>query len=174
MLPIAEAEPVGNVEGNIGGPLCEAPSLCRGRRPHHAGKERVGTWETSCRSQSQGPGPSWEARMSVAGQEGRRSRTGHSTVEGLEQGREERRRRAWRERDPAGRNGRCRSTPRTRRVIGGTDRRIETEWAAQAPNIDRARLPARARCGKAARRDLWGRCRVTGASTRPSTLGVLT
>jgi hypothetical protein len=30
------------------GPLCEAPSLCRGRRTHHARKERVGTWEASC------------------------------------------------------------------------------------------------------------------------------
>src|SRR5271166_5120119 len=26
-------------------PSCEAPSPCRGLRPHHARKERVGTWE---------------------------------------------------------------------------------------------------------------------------------
>ena len=29
-------------------PLCEALSLCRGLRPHHARKEHVGTWEISC------------------------------------------------------------------------------------------------------------------------------
>ena len=27
--------------------LCKAPPPCRGRRPHHAGKDRVGTWEVS-------------------------------------------------------------------------------------------------------------------------------
>ncbi len=73
-------------------------------------------------------------------------------------------------RDPAGRSGRCRSTLRTQRrsgrVTGGADPRIETAWAAQAPNVDHARLLARARCGKAARRDLRGRCRETGPSTR--------
>ena len=29
-------------------PSSEAPSLGRGRRPHHARKEHVGTWEVSC------------------------------------------------------------------------------------------------------------------------------
>jgi len=48
-------------------PSCEAPSLRRSRRPHHAGKERVGTWETSCRPQPlrrlrAGPGRSGERR----------------------------------------------------------------------------------------------------------------
>ncbi len=33
-------------------PLCEAPSPCRGLRPHHVHKDRVGTWETSCRPKS--------------------------------------------------------------------------------------------------------------------------
>src|SRR5215203_1992368 len=33
------------------------------------------------------------------------------------------------------------------------------------------RTPTRARCGKAARRDLWGRCRVPGTSTRQVVLG---
>ena len=59
-----------------------------------------------------------------------------------------------------------RTQSRIRYDTGGMDPRIETEWAAQAPNIDHVRLPARARCGKAARRDLWGRSRVTGTSTR--------
>ena len=35
------------------GPLCEDPSPCRGLRPHHARRERAGTWETSCRPRSQ-------------------------------------------------------------------------------------------------------------------------
>src|SRR5829696_5933882 len=48
-------------------PSCEVPSLRRSRRPHHAGKERVGTWETSCRPQPlrqlrAGPGSSRERR----------------------------------------------------------------------------------------------------------------
>ena len=29
-------------------PLCEALSSRRGRGPHHAQKDRVGTWEISC------------------------------------------------------------------------------------------------------------------------------
>src|ERR1700752_1996866 len=29
-------------------PLCEALSSRRGRRPHHAQKDRVGTWDISC------------------------------------------------------------------------------------------------------------------------------
>ena len=33
-------------------PSCEALSLCRGLRPHHARKDRVGTWETSSGPQS--------------------------------------------------------------------------------------------------------------------------
>src|SRR5215217_3456183 len=41
-------------------PLCEVPSLCRGRRPHHAGKEHAGTWETSCRLRSL-----WRSRVGV-------------------------------------------------------------------------------------------------------------
>ena len=44
----AEAETVSNVEGNMCGPVsCEGLTLCRGRRPHHARKEHVGTWEIS-------------------------------------------------------------------------------------------------------------------------------
>src|SRR5712671_4045359 len=40
----------------------------------------------------------------------------------------------------------------------------------QAPTLDRVRPSTRAHCGKAARWDLWGRCRVTGTSTRQPTL----
>ena len=28
-------------------PLCEVPTPCRGRRPHHVQKERIGSWEIS-------------------------------------------------------------------------------------------------------------------------------
>lgn len=42
-------------------PLCEEPSPCRGLRPHHAWKDRVGTWETSFGPQSLvDPGPRQE------------------------------------------------------------------------------------------------------------------
>src|SRR5689334_6266934 len=51
-------------------PLGEAPSLRRGRRPHHAGTERVGTWETSGR-----PQPPWRSRV-WAGSSIERSRSG--------------------------------------------------------------------------------------------------
>jgi hypothetical protein len=45
MCKLAEAETLIIVEGNM---CCtdkkgEVPSLCRGRRPHHVRKERVGT-----------------------------------------------------------------------------------------------------------------------------------
>src|SRR5260370_1695540 len=29
--------------------LCEVPSPCRGQRPHHVEKDRIGTWEVSCK-----------------------------------------------------------------------------------------------------------------------------
>ncbi len=44
---VAEAEAVDIAEGNMCGPLCEGLTLSRGRRPHHAQRERVGTWEIS-------------------------------------------------------------------------------------------------------------------------------
>src|SRR3954462_14924832 len=59
-----------------------------------------------------------------------------------------------------------RTQRRPRRVTRGADPRIEPKRAAQAPNVDHVRPPTRARCGQAARRDLRGRCRVTGTSTR--------
>src|SRR5260221_7203434 len=40
-------------------PLCEALSSRRGRRPHHAQTDRVGTWELSCLTT--GPVPTWSA-----------------------------------------------------------------------------------------------------------------
>ena len=43
----AEAEAVDIAEGNMCGPLCEGLSLSRGRRPYHAQREDVGTWEIS-------------------------------------------------------------------------------------------------------------------------------
>ena len=76
MPPIAEAEPVGNVEGNIGGtamrgavtlPGSETTSRRKGTR------RNLGDLLSPVVAR---PGPGWEARMGVAGQEGRRSRTG--------------------------------------------------------------------------------------------------
>ena len=45
-------------------PSCEALSPCRGLRPHHARKDRVGTWETSS-----GPQSLWRSRA-AAGRRG--------------------------------------------------------------------------------------------------------
>src|ERR1051326_3729430 len=41
----AEAEAVSNVEGNMCGTVLRGADALPGRRPHHVGKERVGTWE---------------------------------------------------------------------------------------------------------------------------------
>ena len=78
---------------------CEAPSPCRGLRPHHARKDRVGTWETSS-----GPQSLWRSRAAAgrrgaeaAVEQARSSDEPRSTGEAPEQGRDERRRRAWRE-----------------------------------------------------------------------------
>jgi hypothetical protein len=43
----AEAETVAVVEGNMSVPVKRGPPLCRGPRPHHSRKDRVGTWEIS-------------------------------------------------------------------------------------------------------------------------------
>ena len=43
----AEAEAVDIVKATCGDPLCEGLSLSRGRRPYHAQRELVGTWEIS-------------------------------------------------------------------------------------------------------------------------------
>src|SRR5215210_2334770 len=71
------------------------------------------------------------------------------------------------------REGASRRMPRTQRRVrhatGAASLRAGGEWAAQAPNSGRVRPSTGARCGKAARRDLWGRCRSFGTSTRPTT-----
>ena len=78
---------------------CETLSPCRGLRPHHARKDRVGTWETSS-----GPQSLWRSRAAAgrrgaeaAVEQARSSDEPRSTGEAPEQGRDERRRRAWRE-----------------------------------------------------------------------------
>src|SRR5215213_6358437 len=114
-------------------PSCEVPSLRRSRRPHHAGKERVGTWETSCRRQPlrrlrAGPGRSGE-----------------------------RRRPGWRE----GSDG-C-VVPRKPRTK--PTRSVAESVEGRRPVGGKARRDAcpghSAGFGKAARRDLWGRCRYS-------------
>src|SRR5271166_5585062 len=59
---------------------------------------------------------------------------------------------------------------RTRRVPEAASLRIGGAWAAQAPNSDRVRPSAGARCGKAARRDL---CGGTGATRFPTATRVV-
>ena len=53
--------PLTQPKATCAAPFCEALTLCRGRRPHHARKEAVGTWETSS-----GPQSRWRSRA-VAG-----------------------------------------------------------------------------------------------------------
>jgi len=149
--------------------LCETLSLRRGLRPDHAGKECVGTWETSF-----GPGRGGDAGPLREVEETKplRNRRGvgwaHTTCEALEQSRGERRRRAWRE--GAQRKGRLatmqapdsaldtvchrRRRPADRNYIG-----------LRALKADHARSSARARCGKAARRDLCGGRAAMGVPT---------
>src|SRR3954471_15471379 len=121
------------------------------------------------------PGPRQEAEKAKLS--GNRRGVGwvHSTEETLEQSREERWRRGRREGPQSEEEVDAEATPRTqrrpRRVTRGADPRIEPKRAAQAPNVDHVRPPTRARCGKAARRDLRGRCRVPGTSTRQVVLG---
>ena len=46
---IAGAESFYSLEGNMCGTLCEVLLPCRGRRPHHVQKDRIGSsWEVSC------------------------------------------------------------------------------------------------------------------------------
>src|SRR3989442_14483272 len=68
-------------------PLCEALSSRRGRGPHHAQKDRVGTWELSCLTT--GHVPTWSAsgRRGVVADDARSREVGlrHSSCEAGEQ-----------------------------------------------------------------------------------------
>ena len=44
---IAGAEGFHSLEGKCAAPLCEVLSPCRGLRPHHVQRDRIGTWEVS-------------------------------------------------------------------------------------------------------------------------------
>src|SRR5213080_3211758 len=68
-------------------PLCEALPSRRGRGPHHAHKDRVGTWELSCLTT--GHVPTWSAsgRRGVVADDARAREVGlrHSSYEAGEQ-----------------------------------------------------------------------------------------
>src|SRR2546428_11935770 len=69
-------------------PLCEALPSRRGRGPHHAHKDRVGTWELSCLTT--GHVPTWSAsgRRGAEADDARAREVGrrHSSCEADEQG----------------------------------------------------------------------------------------
>src|SRR6266704_1424818 len=69
-------------------PLCEALPSRRGRGPHHAHKDRVGTWELSCLTT--GHVPTWSAsgRRGVVADDARAREVAlrHSSCEADEQG----------------------------------------------------------------------------------------
>ena len=44
---IAGAEGFHSLEGNMCGAVCEVLTPCRGQRPHHVQRDRIGTWEVS-------------------------------------------------------------------------------------------------------------------------------
>ena len=44
---IAGAEGFHSLEGNMCGTLGEVLTPCRGQRPHHVQRDRIGTWEVS-------------------------------------------------------------------------------------------------------------------------------
>ena len=55
---------------------------------------------------------------------------------------------------------------RNQHVTGAVSLRDHHPRGRKAPMNGHVRPPTRARCGQAARRDLWGRCWATGTSTR--------
>src|ERR1035437_5966577 len=85
---IAEAEAFSVAEGNMCGTVMRG-TLCRGRRPHHAQRDHVGTWEIP-RSASGGK-PPWSAsgRRGAEADDARtwEVRLRHSSGEADEQGR---------------------------------------------------------------------------------------
>jgi hypothetical protein len=48
-INIAGAESFYSLEGNMCGTANEVLTPCRGRRPHHVQKDRIGSWEISGR-----------------------------------------------------------------------------------------------------------------------------
>ena len=133
-------------------PPCEVPSPCRGLRPHHVHKDRVGTWETSCRPKS-------HLRLRSA----TRSRGDEAVGKGEESDgcvlpmkprtkpMTNRRRRVWRQ---GGRSEEGRAATHGPDSAPGLacDRSGEPTWPTylgfKSLTIGRVRLPTGARCGK--------------------------
>src|SRR6478752_9398725 len=122
------------------------------------------------RSRRSDPGPRQEVEKAKLS--GNRRGVGwvHSTGETLEQSREERWRRGRREGTQSEEEVDAEARPGHSAGYGVSQEApihgSNLNGPSQAPKIDHVRPPTRARCGQAARRDLWGRCRVTGTSTR--------
>ena len=57
-LDIAGAEGFTPPKATCAAPLCEVLTPCRGQRPHHVQRDRIGTWE-GCRSYATFVGISW-------------------------------------------------------------------------------------------------------------------
>src|SRR5262249_5882114 len=45
---IAGAQGFHSLEGNMCGTVLRGADACRGRRPHHVQRDRIGSWEISC------------------------------------------------------------------------------------------------------------------------------
>src|SRR5208282_3773799 len=143
-------------------PVCEGPSLCRGRRPHHAGKDGVGTWEISGSAGRPAAAPVrvGKAEEAVADDE-RSGEVGqvHSTEEVLEQRRAIGRGGNGGKAPGQGETGRQRTLRAQNRAgVSPAPARscCATAWVAQTPNGAMVPPETGARCGKAACRDLRG------------------
>src|SRR5271165_985916 len=68
-------------------PLCEALSARRGRGPHHAQKDRVGSWDISCLTTGRVPTWSASGRRGAVADDARAREVGpsHSSYEADEQ-----------------------------------------------------------------------------------------
>ena len=157
---IAEAEPVGNVEGDMSGPgMRGAVALPWSKTPSRTKGSRRNL-ETSSGPQSHEaiPGRGRKARSRSCRGTGEGSDEPRSTDEAPEQGREERRRRAWREGGSVGgmADGRRRSGRRTGPSAPCPPPACGPALRSNLRPGRSRRPPARARCGKAACRDLCG------------------
>src|SRR5215217_2384936 len=172
MPHVAEAETVGNVEGNMGGAIMRgavAPPESQTTSRRKGARRNLGDLLSPA------------AASAVAGRAGALGRASPTRVaRGV--GRLRSTEEASNKADPVGggerggkaagrREGASRRMPRTQRrvrhVTGAAGLRAGGEWAAQAPNSGRVRPSTGARCGKAARRDLWGRCRYSAPLPDP-------
>src|SRR5712691_8593459 len=152
-------------------PLCEALPPCRGRRAHHAQKDRVGTWDVP--RLTTGLVPIWSAsgRRGAVADDARAREVGlrHSSCEASEQGGAIR---CGAGGAKGGDQGECRpanhasgTVPSSRVTRAGSHTKRCYSSASFGPEVG-------AVCGKAARTDLCGGRSVMSVPTATALLGL--